>query len=358
MGSAPLRLTGSDLDFDRIFRIYDELGPIPRLCIDKLLEPHGLKIYRDELSNALGEVSTTRLEEIIRESAALSMGSLSSKICLIRRVYRQKITFDYRITPITDDVGAQINARIQMLTSQQRVHLYKTLSYLPSTRVMAGKVFEPFCQLRFQSRIHIKLISMVRLSDPKPDPKPKPATQANKKRKGSGGAVVARRAPRPQWHSSHTALHNEELETMRQTALRTTSFLDVRPLETRVFTDDDLAQTGIRRDIYYIPKKQNQVGLDAFIVHRGIFYMFQFTVGHGHGIKDGLLAFLARCTGLPSHENWRFVFIIPADVEAFTCPVPCHDELQNLRLFSSVVAVEMPEATEIHGARECVAPQM
>jgi hypothetical protein len=99
--------------------------------------------------------------------------------------------------------------------------------------------------------------------------------------------------------------------------------------------------------VYYIPTKQNQVGLDAFIVYQGILYVFQFTCGHGHGIKDGMLHFLAKCAGLPSREHWRFVFVIPDAGEVLTCPVPHLEELQELRLHSSIVTVEMEEERQV-----------
>jgi hypothetical protein len=331
-----LCLAGDDLKLDRILELYDELGPIPHLCIIKMCLPNALETHRQQLSRALADVTNTRLQDMISWSGGLSMDAVSSTICLIRRVDRENVASGFRTHPITHSIGARICARIQMLTSQERVQLYHSLSYLPSTRAMAGKVFEPFCQLRFQSRIRIELIPMVRL----PDPKPEHTATASKKRRGLGGAADTHRAPRPQCHSSHRALHDEELETMRRAALCRKVYLDIRPLETREFTDDDLTRMGIVPDVYYIPNRQNQVGLDAFIVHRGILYILQFTVGHGHGIKDGLLAFLAKCQGLPSRANWRFIFVVPGDVDVLTCPVPHLEELQNLSLYSSVVAVE------------------
>ena len=148
-----------------------------------------------------------------------------------------------------------------------------------------------------------------------------------------------RRTPRPQWHSSHYALHNEELEKKRQTALLSESTINVRPSSVFEYEDDNLP-FKIIPNVYYMPKKKNQVGLNSFILYWGVLYIFQFASGKEHPVKDGLLSFLVSWTGLPTQDNWRFIFVIPNDVEVLKCLALTHVDLQDLKLFSSVVVVE------------------
>jgi hypothetical protein len=341
-----LRLSGSDLDFNRIYDIYDRLGPIPRLCFDKQNEPEGLQTHQDEIFRALREVSPTRLQELVTGAAEFSMSMLSSKICLIKRVHRDKPSSHVYITPITDFIGNQLVVHLRLLERREQIRLYNHFSFLLNSRGMTGKVFEAYCQVCFQSKIHIELIPMVRL----PDPVAKP-TALPRKREISDGSAGVRRTPRPQWHSSHTILPNKELEKRRQEALGTKSYLNIRPLYTIEYMENDLAHKKIMPDVYYIPRKGNQVALDSFIVHQGFLDIFQFTNGQSHDIKDTLIPFLAKCTGLPTRENWRFIFIIPDDVALLKCPVPHSVGLQNLPLFSSIVALEQEKPSLIEFVR-------
>ena len=276
----------------------------------------------------------------VHEAASFSMNAFSNKICLIRRENPDDPSSGIHVTPMTNFIGSQLFLFLRHVERREQVQLYRHFAFLPSSRGMTGKIFEAICQVRFRSKIHIELIPMVRLPDP-----------PSKKRKHSEGSAGVRRAPRPQWYSSHSVLVDKELEKRCQEALRTKSYLNIHPLRAEEYTENDLPRKKIMPDVYYIPTKGNQVALDSFIVHQFLLYIIQFTGGQSHDIKDGLLPFLNRCTGLPPPENWRFIFIIPDDVAVLKCPVPHSVELQNLPLYSSIMVLEeeRPVLEERHG---------
>jgi hypothetical protein len=223
---------------------------------------------------------------------------------------RDEVDDDIYISPITDYVEVQLGVRLRLLEPRAQVQMYKQFSSIPGARGMTLILFEAYCQVRFRGKIQLQFVPMVRLSDPLT------ASQATKKRKGSGSTAHPRRAPRPQWHSSHNTLSNEELERKRQNALLSKASINIRPSSVFEYDGDDFP-SEIRSNVYYLPKKSNQVTLDSFILHLGILYIFQFTTAKEHLIKDGLLSFLARCTGLPPQDG-----VIPDDVDLLKCPVP------------------------------------
>src|ERR1700722_13463655 len=89
--SASLRISESEPDFDRIYKTFDLLGPVPRICLDKLHDPKDLATYHRDLHNALSEMNETKLLDLIVESSGLSMGDISSKLFLIRRKSKDEV---------------------------------------------------------------------------------------------------------------------------------------------------------------------------------------------------------------------------------------------------------------------------
>ena len=69
-------------DVKAVLEIFETLGPTPRLCIELASEPERLQIYNDQLNDAISDITTGKLEELIKE---LTMDAVSHKICLISR---------------------------------------------------------------------------------------------------------------------------------------------------------------------------------------------------------------------------------------------------------------------------------
>jgi hypothetical protein len=70
--------------------------------------------------------------------------------------------------------------------------------------------------------------------------------------------------------------------------------------------------------------------------------VFQCTGGRDHNIKEGLVDFLASCSGLPPRTNWRFVFIIPDDLGSFSSPA-LSDVLKDLGLYTARIQMSRSE---------------
>ncbi|KIM89676.1 hypothetical protein PILCRDRAFT_192655 [Piloderma croceum F 1598] len=77
--AAPLRL--DEPDFDRINDIFYEFGPIPRLCIEYNKEE--LSRYKVKLTDALSDLTISKLTGLIEGGIGLSMNAVSHKLCLV-----------------------------------------------------------------------------------------------------------------------------------------------------------------------------------------------------------------------------------------------------------------------------------
>ena len=167
--------------------------------------------------------------------------------------------------------------------------------------------------------MQLDLIRMVRKSDPQP-----------------GG--------QPQWHSSHLRIADPTLEGFRREAIQQRTKILIDP--SQVLEYDEGGLESITSNVYYVPELTNTVALNSFILQDGRLYIFQSTVGHKHGIKEGLLKFQPQCTNLPPIDLWRFVFIIPPNL-ILKCPYPLLKELQKLHLYSAVVVPKAPSSANV-----------
>ena len=69
----PLRIPESELDLSRIYKTFDQFGPIHRVCFDKLDDPQALATYQHSLHSALSEISQASILDLIMQSVGLSM---------------------------------------------------------------------------------------------------------------------------------------------------------------------------------------------------------------------------------------------------------------------------------------------
>jgi hypothetical protein len=268
------------------------------------------------------------------------MDEISHKLCLVQRENLHEVSNSVRVTPITPYVQSKLAIALRNTDSDALIELYRTFAVAPSYRGMTGVVFEAFCQNQFQKRIVIECLPMVRPDD------------HGSKRKS-------------QFRTSHSPfLSNKKLEERRQAALQEGITLDVHPSATFVYSGLDLAELQLQRDVYYIPNKMNEAGLDSFIWHDEHMYIFQFTVGKKHSINEGLIQRFVECTELPSRPNWRFIFVIPDDVPVLTCPSPTDPELREVGMLSTIVAMKeylsriMGESGDETQHRELAAPSV
>jgi hypothetical protein len=305
MFSASLLLPDS-LEFARIF---DDLGPTPRLCFE-LSELEQLGVYEEDVEHAISNITADQLERLIREAASLTTNSISHKICLISRERRDDVHSIGVVSPITHSIQSRIANRLRNLEQADLIRLYKYFAMAPQWRATAGFFFEAAAQRRLQDGTNLELLPMVQLT-------------------------TSRNRSLPWWYSSHSPLCNASLEESRQHALQQRLVITVRPSRTVEYPDAGLSL--IAPGIFYVPEPANKVALNSFIMADGFLYIFQFTIASVHDTKR--LDFLEKCQGIPPMDNWRFVFVIPPDL-ALTTPQPSLFKLRKLRPHSSVILLE------------------
>jgi hypothetical protein len=307
------RLIRTSIDPTRISDIFDRLGPDASLYLETFGHEARLKTYERELNNALHFLTANKLETLLNDAGSLSMDAVSQKLCLISRKDRDDVHSIPIVSPMTDIIKSRLANLLRNVTQAERIRLYKHFD-------KSGIYFEAAAQHLIQKGITLELIPMVGLA---PDLK--------KKQREDQARVSL-----PRWHSSHTSLHNESLEKMRQQALENGLKLDIRPLETLEYSIDGL--TSIDPNVFYVPEAGNQVVLDSFIMLDGVLYIFQFTTGTTYDIKTGLVDFLLGRPGIPSTEDWRFVFIIKPDL-TLTCSQPLSPQVRKLPTYTAVVSL-------------------
>jgi len=293
--------------------IFYELGPTPRLCFE---EGGSLIEYRANLDVALDGLSLAYLGSLTFRNR-LELDTVSHKMFLLRRSTIDVGSVSVDIQFISPFIASQVVRRMRALKRHELISLFKRYSALPSTRKMSGDVFEAYCHVILSTRIKFDFIPMVRI----------------------GGQPIVREKRMPQWFSSHTECGSQALEVLRTSALARGASLDMYPSRVVDFDSDEIAGgLHIEADVYYIPIKTNQAGIDSFILHENTLYLLQMTVSDTHGISDELWPFLVSLIGLPPKSNWRFIFVKPPG-KILACPVPRSDELLDLSLHSAEVEV-------------------
>jgi hypothetical protein len=305
---------GTDLH-ESVNRVFNELGPTPRLCIDYLCSPGQIELeqHRQDVQEAISNLTISDLQRLLQDSRSLTMNAVSHKLCLISRQDRENVYSRPIVSPITSSIKSRLANRFRTLERGEQIRLYKYLSKVPGSRAMAGIFFEAAAQGCFRDGVTLELLPMVRSSQGKNNPR---------------------------WYSSHVFLHNETLEVARQQALlqERQSLIIPRDLPIVEYTDD--GPSSIISDVIYVPELTNQVALDSFIQTKvgteDLLYIFQFSVGKDHDIKPGLIDFIRKCPGPPSMDMCRFVLVHPPN-HTLVCPQPRKLEMQELHPCSAVL---------------------
>jgi hypothetical protein len=66
-----------------------------------------------------------------------------------------------------------------------------------------------------------------------------------------------------------------------------------------------------------------------------------------HEIKGGLIPLLDQCANAPPHDCWCVIFVIPNDGQVLKNPYLKSAEVQELRLFSVMMAMETKEIQRV-----------
>ncbi|TDL23661.1 hypothetical protein BD410DRAFT_802458 [Rickenella mellea] len=294
------------IDTSEALQRYDSLGPTPRLCLD--YGQHQIALHLGDRERAMNFAYACGRDEVknlfiklLSESRWLSMGCASETICLVQRVQGCPLSDPrFTVTPISNDVANKLALCLERVKEEELLEMWKMFSYFRDERGMTDLIFEAYVQRRFRDQIDIQASPMHRLQH-----------------------VNSR------WHASF----NTNQHASAGISSPGSFFLQINVGQTIAYSR--ATSMGIKPNIYYVPQSGQQAGLNSFIIHRGILFMFQCTGCEDHDIKDGLVEFLASCQGVPSRNNWRFVFIISDDLESFTCPASIKPTITGLQLHTA-----------------------
>ncbi len=284
---------------ESVDRVFNELGPTPRLCIDYLCSRGSIEQYRRNVQKAISKLTAGELERLAEDSGSLTMDDVSHKICLISREDRENVHSGAVVSPITSSIKSRLSNRFRTLERGEQIRLYKYLSRVPGSRGTAGIFFEAAAQGCFQD------------------------------------GVTSRRGGNPRWYSSHVFLQNATLEAARQQVLRERQSLII-PRDSPIEEYTDNGPSSIISDVIYVPELANQVALDSFILIKDILNIFQFSIGKEHDIKPGLINLIHKCCGALSMDKCRFVFVHPPN-HTLICPQPRKLKMQELHPCSAVL---------------------
>ncbi|KAM6503293.1 hypothetical protein JOM56_000236 [Amanita muscaria] len=105
--------------------IFDELGPVARLCLDK--EPNELARYRIELQEAITNITADNIKKLVNAASGLTMDAVSHKICLLSRQKRRDVYSRTIVAPITDSIKSRLLNQFRRLQRAEQVRLYQFL---------------------------------------------------------------------------------------------------------------------------------------------------------------------------------------------------------------------------------------
>lgn len=115
--------------YKRVDEVFEQYGPIPRLCIDFALKnPNQLTWHERELNGDIKKMSVEFLTELVRgRSELLSMDDVanSESVCLMERTNRSDLCGAYVVKPITHYVGSKLATQLTTLRRRDQVELIK-----------------------------------------------------------------------------------------------------------------------------------------------------------------------------------------------------------------------------------------
>jgi hypothetical protein len=155
-----------NVEHSRVDQIFDELGPIPRLCIDYVMTSDSMDRYKSDLDDAISKLTIEQLQRLCNEAFSLTMGEVSHKLFLIKRKKLEDLDSQVVVAPITGDIKKKLACQFRNLQKEEQIRLYKHFEKVPDSRAVAGIFFEAACQRRLQEGMNLELVPMVKLDPP------------------------------------------------------------------------------------------------------------------------------------------------------------------------------------------------
>ena len=302
-----------------MYQRYYELGPTARIClefsdedivefksrrrdaINKTLDL--AKLLSDVIDDAWGSVPNSALNSYVDP-----MGSFSHKICLIRRSVVNQVSSPRVVHPMSASAIQEILLELQNRDEQGILILWRIFSKLPDAQGMVGMVFEAFLHQIFRQSIVLTAQRMF------------PHSYTSKT------SSISRTS---RYHMLSSDYEDKpRLQNSKDKFLKSIPKVDIHinidtiPHECVLYEaglDRSPTKITLKEDVYYQPKSGQQVGIDAFFIHRSYLYLLQYTVEASCGINDKLMEFLPNTfDSLPPLVKWRFIFVIPDSLKKFS----------------------------------------
>ncbi|KAL5480201.1 hypothetical protein ACEPAI_1471 [Sanghuangporus weigelae] len=310
------------LDMQEVRRRFEHYGPTAHICITNGSEEMKRHEYQCQYAindiqdmAAVLDVTIRDARDLTTKPALTSPAPFWYKICLVRRLELDRISFEHDMLIISDFIANLCALRLQQLEDDQALKVWRLFSTHGKGKEVTGAIFKAYVHANFRKWISID------------------ARQMFSSRAGGLHESCASYAEHPRLQSSLDRSWSS-LEGVK---------IAFSPPET-VF-DMDENRLSIKPNVYYQPKKDQQVGIDSLFIHDGHLHLLQMTGGITHMIKPELKTFLKRLDGLPSKDKWRFVFVIPADTVTFNCPKP---SIVVGKVFSDRFAVQVRPLYILH----------
>jgi hypothetical protein len=286
---------------------FERVGPIPRHCIDFVLDPDLLRDFEFDCRGLISGLTYPSLRRFVTDGRSLNLDAGSHMIFVIRRYEVDDLARAY-LEPRSESVKIQLMTRISKLQRLEQIDLYHAVASVNSTEAIADLVYESLCHARLQEGITLTLKPAIKRKERK-------YVHWKFRREDPASNSMDLYGPEPVFFPPNIGIVYEELRSVKPNHL-------------------------------HVPKARNLVALDSFFILGQFLYLFQFTAANNHDIKKGIEQSLSRLENiLPPKPNWRFVFITPpgceVDVKATS---EVEKLLEGVTLYSAHLKVEEEEA--------------
>ncbi|KAJ4471425.1 hypothetical protein J3R30DRAFT_3341147 [Lentinula aciculospora] len=324
------RLLGPERTEETLRRL-ERWGPTARLCLGS--SANDILSHDSLCQNAIDrmdKVSAT-LNSIIEYSQELKadrprpdekaqrvLGQESHKICLIERPDVNKVSNEHRLLITSREIAVRCALRIKRNDEAEVLDMWNLFSKHADARGMTGAIFKAYFHNIFRRQIVMDGLEMFQ-------------------------------APSGKYHASFVDFGgkpglNAALKAACNAPRSLDNFhVDFKPVSCSVFNNSKDV-INVQDHVYYQPASKMQAGIDSFFTDNGYLYLIQMTGALTHNIKDSLSTLLKRLVGAPSDKSyWRFVFVIPKDVDSFDCPKP---QIELGKLFTGRIEMKVTVESE------------
>jgi hypothetical protein len=114
-----------ELDPKTIDDAYNQLGPIPHLCLDTAFQPLQLTAYMNDLHRVTEHMTLQSLKESLHKVRDWNMDDVSRKVCLIKRPKKDIVGPEFCVQPITHNIQSKLAICMRDLDSCQQITSYR-----------------------------------------------------------------------------------------------------------------------------------------------------------------------------------------------------------------------------------------